>query len=109
MDAKTKFGLKLRQLRKLKMLSQEELAHRANKSVEAISNIERGVSFPSVETLLSLGEALDIPLRDFFEADEGSAERDELMTTLLLSARSLDTSDLRIAAAQIAALAARKP
>lgn len=51
-------GLKLRNLRKIKQLTQEELAERTDLSKGYISQIESGQSSPSMETFLQLLEVL---------------------------------------------------
>lgn len=58
------FGKRIRQLRRSRDLTQEELADLVSVSAEFISNLERGVNAPSFDTLEKLAEALDV---DFFE------------------------------------------
>ena len=41
-----------------------------NVSVETVSSMERGVSFPSLKTLENLAVALDSPLKTFFDFDK---------------------------------------
>jgi len=74
-----------------------------------VSQLERGVSFPSFETLERLAEALSVPLKEFFDFDEagGTAKRARLMTALADLTRNLSDDDLEIAVRQIDALAAR--
>jgi non-specific serine/threonine protein kinase len=55
------FGRILRQYREHAGLGQERLAERAGLSVPAISNLERGVSRPRLETVTLLAEALALP------------------------------------------------
>lgn len=62
-------GARLQALRKRHGLSQEELAHRIDKSVFAISSIERGVTFASLATLLDLSRVLEFHLSDLFVVD----------------------------------------
>jgi len=67
MDAKRLIGERIRQLRKSRDLTQEQLAERIGRSVDAVSNLERGINTPNFNTLALLGEALDVPLREFFD------------------------------------------
>lgn len=59
-------GLKLRNLRKIKQLTQEELAERTDLSKGYISQIESGQSSPSMETFLQLLEVLGTSPETFF-------------------------------------------
>ncbi len=62
-----RFGKRVRVLRKQAGFSQEELAARADISVDFLSLIERGINAPSFETLERLAEALGIQARDLFD------------------------------------------
>lgn len=109
MNASEKFGLRLRTIRRNRELSQQALADRAERSVEAVSNLERGLNFPSFETLVALSEALGVPIRDFFEFGENeSRQRTELMAGLLDMARTMDDATLAIAVEQVRVLSASK-
>lgn len=58
-----KIKINLYEIRKSKKLSQRQLAELAGVSKTEISNIENGVSSPSVATLCLLAQALDV---DFY-------------------------------------------
>src|SRR5438105_8513983 len=58
---KRDFGRLLRRYREHAGLGQERLAERAGMSAPAISNLERGVSRPRLETVTLLAEALALP------------------------------------------------
>ena len=66
---KTHFGKRLRDLRKQKGMTQEQLAEEALVSVDFLSLIERGINAPSFDTLEKLARALDVPVKHFFEFD----------------------------------------
>ena len=53
------FGAHLRELRIKRGLSQAQLAERARSSKPVISNLERGLTTPSLGMLLRLSEALE--------------------------------------------------
>ena len=53
------FGAHLRELRVARDLSQAQLAERARSSKPFISNLERGLTTPSLGMLLRLAEALE--------------------------------------------------
>lgn len=62
-----KFGLRLREIRTSRGLTQEELAYRANMSVPYLSDIERGKSSPSLAMLVDLAEALEMHPSDLLK------------------------------------------
>jgi len=73
MELRKKFGNRLKQLRKFRGLTQEQLAERLDLSVEMVSFMERGIHAPSFETLGRLSEVLQLPVQDLF-AFEGSTD-----------------------------------
>ena len=69
-------GARLRELRKDRLLSIQQLADRVGLSIGMISQIERGLSTPSLRSLRLLAEALDVPVSWFFASSKGySASR----------------------------------
>jgi transcriptional regulator with XRE-family HTH domain len=89
-------------------ITQAELAARINRTGEAISNIERGKSQPTLETLIAIAETLEVPLRDFFLSSgfDDSISQNRLKTEAEAMAllRGLTDSQLTVALAQIKAL-----
>src|SRR5947209_4586433 len=67
-------GAKIRQLRREKNMSLQQLADRSGVSVAAIHKIERNGMVPTVATLLKLGTALNRPMSFFVEEE---AEEDK--------------------------------
>ena len=59
-------GLKLKELRILKGLTQEELAERAELSKGFISQLERNLTSPSIATLMDILQCLGTTLGEFF-------------------------------------------
>lgn len=66
-DIKREFGYRVRYYRKLKDLTQFQLAERIGKTEETVSNIERGVTSTGIELMEELAIALDIEIKDFFD------------------------------------------
>lgn len=60
-------GKRIHKARKAKGLTQEDLAALIDKTVETISNIERGVKLPGLATLEDLRKALDVKLSDLVD------------------------------------------
>lgn len=61
-----KVGMNVKLCRTKLKLTQEELAFRAGVSRNMLSNIERGMQSPTVETLAALADVLQIDLYKLF-------------------------------------------
>ena len=64
-------GARIRQLRTAKKMTQEELAQRLGLSVSFVGHIERGNRLASLETLVSMSEALDVSTDYLLKGVEG--------------------------------------
>lgn len=67
-------GSRLRELRKDRGLSIQQVADRVGLSIGMISQIERGLSTPSLRSLRLLAEAMDVPVSWFFASPKGHSE-----------------------------------
>ena len=56
----------IKSARRQKGLTQQGLGEKIGRTSESLSNIERAKSLPSVETLVALSTALDLPMSAFF-------------------------------------------
>lgn len=65
-------GARIREVRRSKDLSIRELAERAGVSTGLISQVERGVNDPSLQTARAIAKALSTPLFDFFQEPDRS-------------------------------------
>lgn len=63
-DIKKRFGDRLRQIRKQKKISQEELAFRAKLHRTYISDVERGSRNISIENIEKIAKSLRIKISD---------------------------------------------
>lgn len=70
MTIEEEIGIKIRNLRNQNGLTQEELASRTELTKGFISQLERGMTAPSVSTLYDIVECLGSNLSDFFRADD---------------------------------------
>lgn len=70
MELRKRFGKRLRQLRRYRELTQEQLAEQVELSVEMISYMERGVHAPSFATLEKLERLFQIPVHELFVFDD---------------------------------------
>jgi len=95
-DIKVLFGRRIKELRKNCGLSQEELAEKAEVSSKYISRIEMGQSFPSIETLAKLADALNVELKDFFEFAHKTPSQKELKEILNSLLKETDEEKVRL-------------
>ncbi|MBQ8459334.1 helix-turn-helix transcriptional regulator [bacterium] len=82
-------GLKIKELRKRKNLSQEELAELIDINFRTIQRIETGRNTPSLETLSKLAEAFEINIQDFFNVGH-QKNRKDIIDEINKIAQSLD-------------------
>ena len=67
MDIKQKFGIKIKELRKKRGLSQEKLANLAEIDRTYLPTIEKGERNVSIEVVERLANALEVKVRDLFD------------------------------------------
>lgn len=60
-------GARIKELRKARGLSQEELAEKIGVEPSHMSRLEIGKSYPSIDRLEKIAITLNVPLKDFFE------------------------------------------
>ncbi len=70
MDENFNIGVKIKELRETKKMSTKELAKKANITAGMISQLERGSTQGSVETLRKIAKVLDTTLASLFESKQ---------------------------------------
>ena len=70
MNVKKDFGNKVKELRKLKGISQEQLAHDADLDRTYIPSIEKGERNVSLLVIYKLAKALDVSICELFKNNE---------------------------------------
>ena len=65
-ELKRRFGRQVQALRDAKGLTQEQLAERIGRSVDTVSNIERGVNATRIEVAYQIAVELGVSLPDLF-------------------------------------------
>lgn len=108
MELKSHIGQRLRIARKRAGLTQANLAERLQKSVETLSNLERGNALTSLETLSQLALSLDVPLEYFVSgfSKEPTTKREAALARMQLEAGTLNDSELELAIRLVAAIRA---
>lgn len=66
-DIENLIGGKITETRLLRKMTQAQLAEEINVSVETISRMERGRTFPSLKTIAKISNALNVSIKDFFD------------------------------------------
>lgn len=87
-------------------MSQEQFAELLERSADAVSNMERGKSLPSLETLFRLSEKTGVSLRELFrglDQVDDDPRRAQLQAVLMETARRLGVRDLEIVVRQVQA------
>jgi transcriptional regulator with XRE-family HTH domain len=77
-DIGKRFGSRLKQLREANGVTQNQLAKQLLKSVETISNFERGKTLPGLLTIAKLASALGVEPKQLFEFDAKPSTEPEL-------------------------------
>lgn len=70
MEIKRLIGSRIKQVRRAKGFSQEELSEKAEVSSKYLSSIERGNENPTLDTFIKLAQALDVELVELFHYAE---------------------------------------
>lgn len=72
--AKELLGMRIREVRKARHLSQERLAEKVGVEPKQISRIEGGKSAPSLDTLEAIAKHLQVEMKDLFDFQHLVAE-----------------------------------
>ncbi|NNC38728.1 MAG: helix-turn-helix transcriptional regulator [Hyphomonadaceae bacterium] len=108
MDFRKRVGLRVKAIRHELGLTQDEFADKIDRSIETISNIERGISYPGFETLERLWKNLGIHPKVFFEFGDDdnniSQKRAQLIEDQRAVTKKLSDDKLTIAVKQLKAL-----
>ncbi len=70
MNLKEQLGKNIQKYRKLNKITQEQLAEQIDVEINSISALERGINFPSTNTLEKLAKTLNVTLADLFTFSE---------------------------------------
>ncbi len=84
MDIKKLLGKRLKEIRKYRKITQEQVAEFVGIETPSISNIENGKYFPTAENLDKILKILDVKPNDIFTF-ESLSDKDELIKEMLTS------------------------
>jgi len=104
-------GSSVKELRRVRKLTQANLAEAISRTEDAVSQIERGVNVPNVETLVALSRALEVPVDALLTPrfdEQASSDRREKIQRAVAVLWSLAEPELDVALKQLEALATLK-
>ncbi|MCY9670672.1 helix-turn-helix domain-containing protein [Paenibacillus alginolyticus] len=92
-------GKRIRQIRKLKGFTQEELGEKCGFHFSYIGGVERAEKNISLINVQKLADALEVPVQEFFSYERSSSrknsERENVMTEVNELLIEMKTSDLK--------------
>lgn len=106
-------GRRVAFLRKIKGVSQEELAAKCERVVNTISNLERGLGDPKISTLKKIAQSLDVNLLEILNVDDVNGSdykksNENTINRIVALLKKLDESTLYILEKQIEGLCKSK-
>jgi transcriptional regulator with XRE-family HTH domain len=81
-DVRALLGRRIQFYRKQRQLSQASLAEKADISITFLSKIERGIRYPTSETLSGIANGLEVDLGDLFRQNEMPAVHQNMLERL---------------------------
>ncbi|MCX7192431.1 MAG: helix-turn-helix transcriptional regulator [Proteobacteria bacterium] len=93
-NTKVQIGRRIKELRKKAGLTQEGLAGLVTIDPHHLSRLERGIHYPSIDTLELIAQHLHVPLKEFFIFPEDETA-DMLRDRLVQSISIMDEAELR--------------
>lgn len=66
-NMKVLLGARIKEIRKARGLTQEQLAEKIDVEQKHVSRIESGKNYPTIDRLEKMADALNVPLMGFFE------------------------------------------
>lgn len=103
MNEKKLIGLRIKELRKNKRLSQEKLAEKAETSPKYLSRMERGTENPTLDMFTKLANALEVEPWEMFDFGHVVSHK-ELRGAIQNITKTADETTLRLALKVIRAL-----
>lgn len=93
-DIKKLLGKRIKELRRRKGLSQEELSEMANVDQRTVSHIECGNVFPS-RSLFEIASALDVELKELFDFEHHELSSNDMKKYIIKNLEELDQADIK--------------
>ncbi|RQW84529.1 MAG: XRE family transcriptional regulator [Geobacter sp.] len=94
-NTKALLGARIREIRKARGLTQEQLAEMIDVEQKHVSRIESGKNYPSIDLLEKMAAALKVPLMGFFDfmhmqdVDESAVNLEKMLLELDRDSRKI--------------------
>ena len=95
MEDKILLGRRVRELRRARGLSQDQLSEKSSLSPKYLSSIERGVENPTLDLLTRLAAGLQVTMMDLFNFEWVGMTEDDLRRKIIERAEVADLGKLR--------------
>lgn len=107
MELKQALGRRIKTLRELRGLTQNDFAAELDRSVDAVSMIERGLNWPSIATVERMAPALNVSTTELFNdlGTTGPTNGQDLVVVARELLAKLGQPELEVAVATLEALA----
>lgn len=69
MDIRARIGIRVKELRDARKLSQDSLAYSINMSRSYLAEVETGKRNVSIQNIVRITEGLDVSVKEFFDSD----------------------------------------
>lgn len=69
MDIRARIGIRVKELRDARKLSQDSLAYSINMSRSYLAEVETGKRNVSIQNIVRITEGLDVSVKKFFDSD----------------------------------------
>lgn len=92
---KVKFGKRMRELRKISGLTQEQMAEKIGIEPPNISKIENGMHFPQPDKIEKIASALNVKIFDLFEF-EHLQNKDDLIKYIKSEIECFDEKKIKL-------------
>lgn len=90
-------GLRIRNCREAKHITQEQLANNTGLATGTIGKIERGINNPKADTLMRIARELGVPCRLFFDQPDSRKKHFSPQATRLLKyMKYMDENEIRL-------------
>ena len=76
MNIKKKLGLKIKEIRKFKKYTQEFVAEKMGIETKSLSNIERGLFYPTAENLEKISKILEVQPCELFDFEHHKSDEE---------------------------------
>ena len=95
MDERKQLGRRLQRLRRVRGLTQEQLAERIDINPKYLSSVERGAENPTLDLFLRLAEGLQVELPALFQYAQEGESRERLRQHVERLIADLSEEELR--------------